>query len=51
MKELAAAFPEGELTETGLGDGSQVFSAPNGLRFVGIGTPDQVQAGELLVCE
>ncbi|HRA74635.1 MAG TPA: hypothetical protein PLE12_00200 [Propionicimonas sp.] len=51
MKELDAAYPEGDLEETGLGDGSQIFTAPNGIRFIGIGTPDTIQGGELLVCE
>jgi hypothetical protein len=51
MAELDAAYPEGDLVETGLGDGSQIFTAPNGIRFIGIGTPDTIQGGELLVCE
>ena len=51
FKQLKAKYPKGKLADTGLGDGSQIFTLPNGIRFVGVDTPDMVMAGELHYCE
>lgn len=51
FKELKAKYPKGKLTDTGLGDGSEVFTLPNGIRFVGVESPDMVMGGELNFCE
>lgn len=51
FKELKAKYPKGKLEDTGLGDGSQIFTLPSGLRFVGEKKPDLVMAGELHYCE
>lgn len=51
FKQLKAKYPKGKLTDTGLGDGSEVFTLPNGIRFVGVEQPDMVTGGELHFCE
>lgn len=51
FKQLKAKYPKGKLTDTGLGDGSEIFTLPNGIRFVGVEVPDMVMAGELHYCE
>lgn len=51
FKQLKAKYPAAKLEDTGLGDDSQILTLPNKLRFLGIGTPDLVQAGALLFCE
>ncbi len=51
FKQLKAKYPKGKLTDTGLGDGSEIFTLPNGIRFVGVEVPDMVMAGELGYCE
>lgn len=51
FKQLKAKYPAAKLEDTGLGDGSQILTLPNKLRFLGVGTPDLVQAGALLFCE
>lgn len=51
FKQLKAKYPKGKLTDTGLGDGSEIFTLPNGIRFVGVDVPDMVMAGELGYCE
>lgn len=51
FKQLKAKYPKGKLTDTGLGDDSQIFTLPNGIRFVGVDVPDMVMAGELHYCE
>lgn len=51
FKQLKAKYPAAKLEDTGLGDDSQILTLPNKLRFLGVGTPDLVQAGALLFCE
>lgn len=51
FKQLKAKYPKGKLVDTGLGDGSEIFTLPNGIRFVGVDVPDMVMAGELHYCE
>ena len=51
FKQLKAKYPKGKLADTGLGDGSEIFTLPNGIRFVGVEAPDMVMAGELHYCE
>ncbi|MGB7963983.1 MAG: hypothetical protein WCF12_13640 [Propionicimonas sp.] len=51
FKQLKAKYPAAKLEDTGLGDDSQILTLPNKLRFLGIETPDLVQAGALLFCE
>ncbi len=51
FKQLKAKYPKGKLTDSGLGDGSEIFTLPNGIRFVGVEVPDMVMAGELHYCE
>ena len=51
FKQLKAKYPKGKLVDTGLGDGSEIFTLPNGLRFVGVEVPDMVMAGDLGYCE
>jgi hypothetical protein len=51
FKQLKAKYPKGKLADTGLGDGSEIFTLPNGIRFVGVEVPDMVMAGELHYCE
>ena len=49
--ELAKKYPKGTLEDTGLGDGSESFTLPNGIRFLGVEFPDLVMAGEVHYCE
>lgn len=49
--ELKKKYPKGSLEETNLGDGSQIFTLPNGVRFLGVEYPDLVMAGEVHYCE
>ncbi|MDR1791493.1 MAG: hypothetical protein LBR20_07600 [Propionibacteriaceae bacterium] len=51
LKELKKQYPKGKLEDTGLGDDSAIFTAPNKLRFFGDNVPDTVQAGQLIYCE
>lgn len=51
FKELKATYPKGKLEDIGFGDGSQMFTLPNKLRFIGTDKPDTVQAGKLTFCE
>lgn len=51
FKQLKAKYPKGKLVDSGLGDGSEIFTLPNGIRFVGMDVPDMVMAGELHYCE
>lgn len=51
FEELVTAFPGGTIEDTGLGDGSEIFTAPNGIRLIGSGSPELAQSGELLFCE
>lgn len=51
FKALKAKYPDGKLEDTGFGDGSKIFTLPDGIRFIGAGKPDTVQAGELSFCE
>lgn len=51
FKQLKAKYPKGKLSDTGLGDDSEIFTLPNGIRFVGVDVPDMVMAGELHYCE
>lgn len=51
FKDLKAKYPKGKLQDTGLGDGSEIFTLPNGIRFVGVKVPDMVMAGEMHYCE
>lgn len=51
FKQLKAKYPKGKLSDSGLGDGSEIFTLPNGIRFVGVEVPDMVMAGELHYCE
>ncbi len=51
FKQLKAKYPKGKLADTGLGDGSQIFTLPNGIRFIGSDSPEMVAAGELHYCE
>ncbi len=51
FKQLKAKYPKGKLADSGLGDGSEIFTLPNGIRFVGVEVPDMVMAGELHYCE
>lgn len=51
FKQLKAKYPKGKLVDTGLGDGSEIFTLPNGIRFVGVDVPDMVMAGEVHYCE
>lgn len=49
--ELKKRYPKGTLEDTGLGDDSQIFTLPNGIRFLGVEFPDLVMAGEVHYCE
>jgi len=49
--QLVKKYPKGTLEETGLGDGSQIFTLPNGIRFLGVDVPDLVMGGEVHYCE
>jgi len=51
FKQLKKKYPKGKLADTGLGDGSEMFTLPNGIRFIGVEVPDMVSAGELHFCE
>jgi len=51
--QLKAKYPKGKLEDLNLGegDGGRMFTLPNKIRFIGVGKPDTVSAGELGFCE
>lgn len=49
--ELKEQYLDGNLSESELGDGNQIFTLASGLIFIGLDKPDTVMAGELSYCD
>lgn len=49
--QLKKKYPKGTLEDSGLGDGTQIFTHPDGIRYLGLEYPDLVQGGEIAICE
>ncbi|MEA5116258.1 MAG: hypothetical protein VB036_01430 [Propionicimonas sp.] len=49
--DLTKKYPEGTLEDSPFADGTQIFTHPNGIRYIGEQIPDVMQAGELGSCD